>query len=1839
MVGDYGSFQILAAPAAAGAPLVAAGTAGWVDEFDVIELNAGPLRTTQADVQALRQPLPAFGGKRLHLLQFAGPVKPAWHSDLVACGVQVVAYVPNNAYLIYGDALALGLVQAWSAIAGEVQWEAAYLEAYKLHPDVRLQDAKGAPRQLKGDLFALQMVADAEANAATLAAINAWRLAPLLKQETALNYLNVIVRLPAEALAELAKQPDVVSIWPYVMPKKRDERQGQIVAGNLTGTQPTGPGYLEWLASKGFTQAQFAASGFAVDVSDSGLDNGTATPGHFGLYEGGNTGSVSRVAYNRLVGTPHTGSTIQGCDGHGTLNAHIVGGYNDFSGFPYKDSAGFSYGLGIAPFVRVGSSVIFDPDSFTSPNFANLQSQAYYDGARISANSWGANTSGGYNTDAQSYDALVRDAQPDTALFPEVGNQEMVIVFAAGNAGPGTGSVGAPGTAKNVITVGAAENVHSHSTANGGNNLSGNDGCDDTDVMADSAADMSDYSSRGPCADGRKKPDLVAPGTHVTGGVAQIATPSATGTALACFDGTGVCALPGSGTAGDPDNFFPLGQQFYTTSAGTSHSTPAVAGGAALVRQWFINQSLTPPSPALTKAWLLNTARYMTGTYANDTLPSSVQGLGCMHFGMAFDDAARIVMEQSPTEKFTASGQTRAIVGRITDSSKPFRVTLAWTDAPGSTTGSAYNNNLDLTLTVGGQTYRGNVFNGAFSVAGGSADARNNVESIFLPAGTTGNFVATITAANIAFDGVPNDAEALDQDFALVVYNAETREAPVISADGASLTAENCAPGNNAADPGETVSVSFSLKNIGTGSSTNLIATLLPIGGVLAPSAPQSYGVLNPGDPSVPQTFSFQAVGLCGSYITCTLQLTDGGSDLGIVSVPLRLGSPNTASTSADDPTVITIPTQGAASPYPASVTITGMAGTISKAVVTVHGFNHAYPSDSDLLLVGPSGQTVLLMSSVGGGTDATEAELTFDDNAASSVPAPIVSGTYRPTFSGTVTLPAPAPARPYGTTLSALNGTSPNGTWQLYANDHAASDSGSISGGWSLAITTEDVACCFNSSQADLSLSIQAQPNPVAWEANVTYSITVSNGGPALAAGVVVSNLLPEQVSYDSGSSSSGTVTHDSGVVLATLGDLASGSVATVDIVGVVNYGSGLTNLVTVGMTTFDFDPANNAAMALTTVTEPVLNISSQVYLTTESCGGGNGAVDPEEQVTVNLVLQNIGTRKTTNVTVSLLPTGGVASPSGTQNYGAMLPGGPPVTNSFSFVAQGLCGSLLTATFDVADSAAPLLVLSNNFRVGVPIALQAENFDGVTEPDLPAGWTTALTGAGPTWATVSTLADSLPNAVFVADPTTTSDKQLISPAVLVTAPAQLRFRHSYGTESCCDGGKLEISINGGTFADIVAAGGSFAAGGYGTGNWWAGNSGGFITTVANLPAAALGQSVRFRWHFTSDTSVGGTGWYVDSIMLLAGYECCLADDLALGGSASPSQVVVGENLTYTFGVTNSGPGTAAGVTISNFLPAGVSFVSAAASQGTWSRNGDVVVASLGNVAGSSGAGLSIVVKAMAAGSLTNLAIVQRNGTESYLVNNSVQTIIPSVLPTTNYTFSSATLITIPATGAGSPYPDTLVVSGIAGTVSKVTATLNGLSHTYPDDIDILLVGPGGQQTMLMSDCGGSPDLVDVTLTFDDAAFSLVPDATAIGSGTYRPTDSATGDVLPTPAPAGPYGTSLAAYAGISPNGTWELYINDDTSGDAGSLAGGWSLTLTVTLPPPMILRAAMHDAATVALTFDSQTGSTYIMEYKKSLADDSWNDMPPVSGTGSPITVLDNLAGETQRIYRVRIQ
>lgn len=156
--------------------------------------------------------------------------------------------------------------------------------------------------------------------------------------------------------------------------------------------------------------------------------------------------------------------------------------------------------------------------------------------------------------------------------------------------------------------------------------------------------------------------------------------------------------------------------------------------------------------------------------------------------------------------------------------------------------------------------------------------------------------------------------------------------------------------------------------------------------------------------------------------------------------------------------------------------------------------------------------------------------------------------------------------------------------------------------------------------------------------------------------------------------------------------------------------------------------------------------------------------------------------------------------------------------------------------------------------------------------------------------------------------------------------------------------------------------------------------------------------------------------------------------------------------------------------------------------------------------------------------------------------------------------------VTIPATGTaanpGAPYPSTIAVAGLPAQTLVKSVTISGLTHTFPDDIDIILKSPSGATVILMSDAGGSDDVNGVTYTFDDGAGSLLIDGAFNASGIYRPTNFGTGDNWPAPGP----GTvnqatpTLGSLGTGNNNGNWELYIYDDAGGDIGSITG-WSIT------------------------------------------------------------------------------
>jgi subtilisin-like proprotein convertase family protein len=190
------------------------------------------------------------------------------------------------------------------------------------------------------------------------------------------------------------------------------------------------------------------------------------------------------------------------------------------------------------------------------------------------------------------------------------------------------------------------------------------------------------------------------------------------------------------------------------------------------------------------------------------------------------------------------------------------------------------------------------------------------------------------------------------------------------------------------------------------------------------------------------------------------------------------------------------------------------------------------------------------------------------------------------------------------------------------------------------------------------------------------------------------------------------------------------------------------------------------------------------------------------------------------------------------------------------------------------------------------------------------------------------------------------------------------------------------------------------------------------------------------------------------------------------------------------------------------------------------------------------------------------------------------------------YRRSSAS-IAIPDSGMAATYPSQLSFSGVVGTVVDVNVQLHGLQHGSLDDLDIMLVGPGGQNVLLMSDAGGgaAPGL---PLYFDDDVPSSLPDSTTPTLTNYRPTNYGAGDTFPAPAPA-PTGSELSAFDGTNPNGTWQLYIVDDTAGQSGSLTAGWLLVVRTTkttsvYPAPITVSGQAGPVADLDLTLHGLT-------------------------------------------------
>ena len=655
-------------------------------------------------------------------MQFIGPPKDDWIARLRATGVRIVSAMAENAQLVHAKGQARAALRDYVDSSGEVRGAFVLAAEDKLAPQVAtsgrvrvtVQTLSGEDGERARELTERLGTPDGPGS----------DFGP---------YTTLSARIDASAVDQLTADAGVVAVEATPTPRLLDERQGLILANGDVAAGP-GSGYLAAHDAALFGGPEIPATlPFVVDLTDSAIGDGTTTPTHDDLREDGAAAGAARLAYvHKLSSEAQDPAARQGCDGHGTINASILAGSNDGSAATSKDAAGFRYGLGVEPRARLGSTTLFECDGDFNDggkSFIEMAEDAYladgpgYDGARVMNHSWGASQAAGdYDATAQEFDAIARDAVPSQA-----GAQQLVQVVAAGNNGPGASTINTPATAKNVITVGANESERAF----------GVDSCGTPNGEANNVNDMASFSSRGPTTDGRMKPDLVAPGTHVSG-LGWRATGSS-------FDGTGVC-----GTTPDPPATFFAGTA-YSASSGSSHAAPAVSALAAAARSSYQRMTGEWPSAAMVKAMLVGGATTITGS-GSGIAPGVDQGFGMARLAGA--SATGRWVDDEPVV-FAQSGEDFTRTFDVLSEDDPVRVTLAWTDAPGPLVGAAYVNDLDLEVSGAGTLYRGNQIQDGVSVPGGSPDPRNNVESVVVPAGQLDALAVRVRATNVAGDGVP----------------------------------------------------------------------------------------------------------------------------------------------------------------------------------------------------------------------------------------------------------------------------------------------------------------------------------------------------------------------------------------------------------------------------------------------------------------------------------------------------------------------------------------------------------------------------------------------------------------------------------------------------------------------------------------------------------------------------------------------------------------------------------------------------------------------------------------------------------------------------------------------------------------------------------------------------------------------------------------------------------------------------------------------------------------------------------------------------------------------------
>ncbi len=556
--------------------------------------------------------------------------------------------------------------------------------------------------------------------------------------------------------------------------------------------------------------------------------------------------------------------------GHGTHVTGIIGG-DATAGF--ADANGFKYGLGVAPEYDIVAMNSLSAAAWPpAGGWQEHSKQAVLLNAIGGNNSWttGEGTNHGYQASERTHDLTVLDGNFDTTAV-----EPFIQVFSAGNSGPGANTLTAPKEGKNLIIVAASQNYRVGSINN-----------------------IASFSSRGPSVDGRIVPTITTPGEQI---------------ASARNDTGGSCSTAIAGT-----------NNLYAFCSGTSMAAPHASGAVVLATQWWRGFNAgANPSAAMAKALLVNSATPM------GVIPNFNEGWGRVNITKMIQPGVNVEYWDQ-TQVFANSGEQWTLSLGVADTSKPLKVTLAWTDAPGAVGANpALVNNLNLTVVNGANTYLGNVFTAGWSATGGVADTRNNLENVYVqnPAGSA---TIKVDAVNIAGDAVLGNADPTDQNFALICQNCVLSPDYTLAATPASI--DICAPANAVynVDVGSILGYNTPVALSATGNPAGTTATF------------GASPVTPPGNTTL--TIGNTGAAAAGSY---TVVINgDASGNLDSTSVGLNVFSASPAAAT------LTAPANGALN-VPATPTFTWnavpQAGSYSIQVATDAGFSNIVASATGL--------------------------------------------------------------------------------------------------------------------------------------------------------------------------------------------------------------------------------------------------------------------------------------------------------------------------------------------------------------------------------------------------------------------------------------------------------------------------------------------------------------------------------------------------------------------------------------------------------------------------------------------------------------------------------------------------------------------------------------------------------------------------------------------------------------------------------------------------------------------------------------------------------------------------